>query len=88
MIFRPNYTVILDCYQYSNKQIKKLGKEIYRKRKLQGLLVTRIPYSYSCEIKAHKRLYKLGIARKRTKDCDCEENMDIILKIFYFILGM
>ena len=88
MIFRPNYTVVLDCDIYTDKQIKKLGEEIVRKRKLQGLLVTRTAKSYASEIKTHKRLYKLGIAKKRTKDCDCEENLDIILKIFYYILGM
>lgn len=87
MIFMPKYTIVLDCYKYSDKEIKKLGEEIIRKRKLQGLLVTRTANSYASEIKAHKRLYKLGIAKKRTKDCDCEENMDILLKIFYFILG-
>ena len=88
MIFRPRYTVILDCYNYSDKEIKKLGEEIIRKRKLQGLIVTRTPRSYASEIKIHKRLYNLGILRKHTKDCDCEENIDIILKIFYFIMGI
>lgn len=88
MIFRPNYTVVLDCYHYTDKQIKKLGEKIVRIRKLQGLIVTRKPYSYASEIKTHKRLYKLGICRKRTKDCDCEEKLDIILKIIYFILGL
>jgi hypothetical protein len=87
MIFRPDYTIVLDCYKYSDKQIKKLGEEIIRKRKLQGLLVTRTANSYASEIKTHKRLYKLGIAKKRTKDCDCEENIDITLKILYYILG-
>ena len=88
MIFRIQYTIVLDCYKYTNKEIKELGKEIVRKRTLQGLSVTRTANSYSSEIKAHKRLYKLGIMKKHTEDADLEENLDTILKIFYFILGL
>lgn len=82
-----NSTKVVDCYKLSNKEIDKIGREIFAKRKLQGLLVTRDANSYASEIRAHKRAYLIGYKRKRTKDADLEENLNKKLEILYKIFG-
>ena len=81
-------TTVYDCYEYTNKEIDKIGKEIVSKRKLKGYKVTRTAESYSNEIKAHKRAYKLGIMRNHSKDADLEENLSKKLEIVYKVFGI
>lgn len=82
-----NSTKVVDCYKLSYKEIEKIGREIFAKRKLQGLKVTRDANSYANEIRAHKRAYKLGIMRSHSKDADLEENLNKKLEILYKIVG-
>lgn len=44
--------------------------------------------SWLKEWKAHNRLYRLGLFRSHTKDCDLEENEKIHRLIAYQILGI
>ena len=44
--------------------------------------------SWIKEWKAHNRLYKLGLFKSHTKDCDLEENEKIHRLIAYQILGI
>lgn len=73
--YTKNNTKIYDCYLLDNKQIRSIAEEIELARLNKELPQTRSRGSYYYEIKAHKRLYKLGLFRIHTKDCDCEENI-------------
>lgn len=43
--------------------------------------------SWIREWKAHNRVYKLGMFKKRTKDCDLEEGEKLYRRIIYWIIG-
>lgn len=84
IIYTKNNTKIIDSYKYD---VSLVVKTMLKERKEKGLPITRTSASYSKEIKAHNRLYKLGIARSHTKDCDCEENIDKCKDILFKIIG-
>ena len=52
-----------------------------------GYQSKRTIFSWIKEWKAHNRLYKLGIFKENTKDCDLEENEKLYRLIIYEILG-
>lgn len=80
-----NNTKIINSYLYKN--ISTLVKEILEERLERNLPVTRSMISYAREIKAHNRLYKLGLFKSHTKDCDCEENIKKWKENVYKIIG-
>jgi len=88
IIYKLDCTTVLDCYKLSYKEIDKVGREIFSKRKLKGLPVTRTAQSYANEIRTHKRAYKLGIMKNHSKDADLEENLSKKLEIIYKIFGL
>ena len=88
IIYASNCTTIRDCYEFTDKGINIISKIICRTRKEKGLKLTRTWKSYACEIKAHKRLYKLGIKKDHTKDADCEEPIERNKEILYRIIGI
>ena len=69
-------TKIYDSYLLgSDYLIRKVAVEIATTRIIKGLPQKRTEKSYINEIKAHNRLYNLGIFRNHTKDTDLEEDI-------------
>lgn len=79
-------TIIYDSYLMTN--VKKQVEDIINERVDMDLETTRTLKSYIRETKAHNRLYKLGLFRKHTKNCDLEENIKCWKEIIYFIIGV
>lgn len=77
---------IMDSYQVRNVKdmiivlrLFKIKTDYRSKRSLK---------SWIKEWKAHNRLYRLGLFRSHTKDCDLEENEKLHRLIAYQILGI
>lgn len=73
---------------YLMKNVSQEVKKIIEKRQEKKLPISRTLKSYIRETKAHIRLYKLGLFRKHTKNCDLEENIKLWKEIIYFIIGL
>lgn len=80
-----NKTKIYDSYLMKN--VKEELEEIIGLRIDMRYKVTRSMKSYIAETKAHNRLYKLGLWKKHTKNCDLEENIKLWKEIVYRIIG-
>lgn len=78
-------TIIYDSYLMID--VKKQVEDIINKRADMGLYTTRTLKSYIRETKAHNRLYKLGLFKKHTRNCDLEEDIKWWKEIVYFIIG-
>lgn len=76
---------ILDPYKIKSKTFMELILEIFKIR--TGFVSKRSINSWVREWKAHNRLYKLGLFKEHTKDCDLEENKKIHRLMVYWILG-
>ena len=61
--------------------------EIIKVRKKKKYKVTRSKVSYVREVKAHNRLYKLGLFESHTMHSDLEENIVWWKDIFYWVIG-
>lgn len=86
--YKEKYTKVYDSYLLDNNfKIGLVAGEIYRKRQLKKLPLKRDTYSYMYEIKAHNRLYNLGLFRSHTKDTDLEENIKKWKEILFRIIG-
>ena len=83
--FTNQCTTIYMCYKLKN--IKRFILNIMDERYKLGYSINRSIDSYIKETKAHVRLYKLGLFRSHTRDCDLEENQDNKLSIIYKIIG-
>lgn len=77
---------IMDSYQVRNVKdmiivlrLFKIKTDYRSKRSLK---------SWIKEWKTHNRLYRLGLFRSHTKDCDLEENEKLHRLIVYQILGI
>ena len=66
--YEENNTHIEDSYKATDLNLE-VGY-IIRERYIRHLLTTRSFDSYVREWKAHNRLYKLGLFKSHTKDCD------------------
>ena len=84
--YTRNLTKIYDSYLMTN--VKKQVEDIINKRVDMELETTRTLKSYIRETKAHIRLYKLGLFREHTRNCDLEENIKWWKEIIYFIIGV
>jgi hypothetical protein len=84
IIYTENNTKIIDSYKYNASWLVNV---IVKERLEKSLPITRSMISYASEIKAHNRLYKLGLFRSHTKDCDCEENIKKWKDILFKIIG-
>lgn len=86
--FYEDETVIINSYKLTNYEINNVVvPEIIYYRLKKYLPVNRTNKSYEREIKAHNRLYKLGLYKDHTKDCNLEENIKWYYEILYLILG-
>ena len=83
--YTRNKTIIYNSYLMTN--VAKQVEDIINKRVDMNLKTTRTLKSYIREVKAHNRLYKLGLFRKHTRNCDLEEPISMWKEIIYFILG-
>ena len=77
---------ILDSYKITNKTRMYAILSFFRRQtKYES---KRSINSWIREWKAHNRLYKLGLLKKHTKDCDLEENEKWYRLVLYHIIGM
>ena len=77
---------IKDSYKIINKEYMQLILSQFKVR--TGFKSKRTMKSWIKEWKSHNRLYKLGLFRKHTRDCDLEENEKLHRLIVYEILGI
>lgn len=90
IIFYNNTTKITNSYLLNDAEIREVSKyiEYCRKSKYDWKCVyLRNEKSYMKEIKAHNRLYNLGLWISHTVDTDLEEEINLLHKLIYFILG-
>lgn len=87
IIYTGNNTKVIDSYKLNDKEIKEIVENIINERKKKGLKVTRSKESYIREIKAHNRLYKLGLFKSHTKDTDLEENITSSKEKIFMLIG-
>lgn len=86
--FYEDETVIINSYKLTNYEIKNVVvPEIIYYRLKKYLPVNRTNKSYEREIKAHNRLYKLGLYKDHTKDCNLEEPIKWYYELLYLFLG-
>ncbi len=77
---------IIDSYKVKDKFDMILILKLFIKK--TGWISKRSVESWLKEWKAHNRLYKLGLFKSHTKDCDLEENEKLHRLIAYQILGI
>ena len=80
-------TKIIECYRISKYEISNIITNIVYYRLRKYLPVNRSYKSYERELKVHIKLYKLGLFKEHTKDCDLEENIKWYYELLYLILG-
>lgn len=85
--YTENCTTVYNCYEYTYTGINVISKIICNTRKEKGFTLTRTAKSYACEIRAHKRLYKLHLFRSHTKDADCKDPISKFKDILFRIIG-
>lgn len=89
IIYTENTTKIIDSYKLkTNQKIEAIAYEIELTRLQKKIPQTRTIKSYAREIKAHNRLYKLGLFKNHTKDTDLEEKTNKVKELIYTILSI
>lgn len=84
----PTYSKIINSYLISTKNdYKELIDILTTCRKNLNYAISRSNKSYECEVRAHNRLYKLGLFKSHTKDTDLEENIKWYLDLLFRIIG-
>ena len=86
-IIEKNNTKIYDSYLIPDEEIYLIARRIRNERKKHKYKVSRSEKSYIREIKSHKRLYKLGLFKDRTRDTDLEEPINKLIDFMYKIIG-
>lgn len=76
---------IKDSYKVKNTAIMELILQMFLIK--TGYKSKRSIKSWIKEWKTHNRLYRLGLFKSHTKDCDLEENEKVHRLIVYEILG-
>lgn len=76
---------IINSYEIRNEKEMRLILLQFKVR--TGFKSKRSLESWIKEWKTHNKLYKLGLFRSHTKDCDLEENEKLHRLIVYEILG-
>lgn len=90
IIYFEESTKVTNSYLLTDEEIEKVANEIAYSRSSKydwRCVYLRNESSYIQEIKAHNRLYKLGLFKSHTIDTDLEEDLNEINKIIFFILG-
>lgn len=91
IIYYKDYTTVTNSYLLDDDDIERVATEIAYSRSCK--------YDWKCdyfrneeesyirEIKAHNRLYKLGLWKSHTIDTDLEEDIKPIKAFIYWIIG-
>lgn len=90
ILFYEDSTKVTNSYLLNDKEIEEVANYISYCRSCKydwKCIYLRNEKSYIQEIKAHNRLYKLGLFKSHTIDTDLNEEMTLFEKIAYFILG-
>ena len=77
---------IVDSYKQTSPFLMEYILKRFREK--TGYCSKRSLKSWLKEWKTHNRLYRLGLYRTHTKDCDLEENEKLHRLIIYQILGI
>lgn len=81
-----NNIKIIDSYKLNNKkEMKSVIEEVLNKTPLYHQ--TRSVKALVREWRSHNILYKLGLFKTHTKDCDLESNEKLHRRFVYFFLG-
>lgn len=76
---------LIDSYKIKNKSDMRAILSTFKLN--TGYKSKRSIRSWLREWRFHNRLYRLGLFKSHTKDCDLEENEKIHRRIIYFIFG-
>ena len=85
ILYDEKCVTILNSYEIKKKWNMKYILTVFKE--WTGYESKRTIESWVREWKAHNRLYKLGLFRSHTKDCDLEENEKLHRLAIYQILG-
>lgn len=83
--YNSNFVRIVNSYLITNEKKMILILILFKKR--TNYQSKRSYKSWLKEWKTHNRLYRLGLFRSHTRDCDLEENEKLHRLIAYQILG-
>ena len=86
IIYNSDNVQIVNSYKIRNLEYMEWILKEFIKR--TGYESKRSVKSWIKEWKTHNRLYRLGLFRKHTKDCDLEEKEKLHRLIAYQILGI
>jgi hypothetical protein len=90
IIYYKDYTTVTNSYLLDDDDIERVATEIAYSRSCKydwKCDYFRNEESYIREIKAHNRLYRLGLWKSHTINTDLEENIDIIHKVIWWFIG-
>lgn len=76
---------VLESYKVKNKKVMRYVLEYFKER--EGFKSRRSIRSWVREWVAHNRMYKLGMFKGHTRDCDLEELEGWHRRVIYFIIG-
>lgn len=82
--YNEEYVTIFNSYKVDGKRMRGILEGF---RASTGYESKRSVGSWIREWRTHNFLYKLGLFREHTKNCDLEENVNLLFRIIYFILG-
>ena len=90
IIYYEESTKVVNSYLLDDDEVERVAIEIAFSRSTKydwRCIYLRNEKSYMQEIRAHNRLYNLGLWVSHTIDTDLEEEIDIIHKFIYWLLG-
>lgn len=90
ILYYVDTTKITNSYLLNDEEIKKIAEQIEFARHTKydwKCIHIRNRDSYIKEIKAHNNLYKLGLFKSHTIDCDLEEEQNAFMKLNYWLIG-
>lgn len=90
IIYYEDSTKVTNSYLLDDDEIERVAIDIVYSRSCKfdwRCICLRDEHSYAREIKAHNRLYQLGLFKSHTIDADLEEDQNTLLKIIYWLIG-
>lgn len=82
-----NNIQIVNSYEVSKKRFDAIIDRLQRNLPQHKVIVNRSRSSIKKEWTSHNLLYKLGIARSRTRDLDINYPLTFVEEVFYSIVG-
>ena len=90
IIYFEDSTKVTNSYLLDNDEVERVAIEIHFSRSSKydwKCICLRTEKSYMQEIKAHNRLFSLGLWRTHTIDTDLEEDITFLKELIYSIIG-